>query len=229
MKSNLLLLHGAIGAKDQLEPLKAQLQDKFEVESISFSGHGGKAMPEAFSIPRFAEDVLEYLEENSLKQVSIFGYSMGGYVGLYLAKHYPEKIDKVFTLATKFLWTEEIAQKEIRHLNPEKIIEKVPAFGKQLENRHQPEDWKEVLRQTADMMIGLGKEPALSGEDFEAIQHPVTIALGDRDRMVTFQETLEVYQQLPQARFLVMPETAHPIEKVPVGRLVREISEFFGS
>src|ERR1051326_9543575 len=86
----LLLLHGAIGSKVQLEPLASLLGDKYSVHSMNFSGHGGEPLPEQFSIAGFANDVLSYLEGNNLPRVNIFGYSMGGYVALYLARHYPQ-------------------------------------------------------------------------------------------------------------------------------------------
>jgi hypothetical protein len=38
--------------------------------------------------------------------------------------------------------------------------------------------------------------------------------LGDRDQMVSLQETLDVYKALPQAQLAVLPNTPHPIEKV---------------
>src|ERR1700746_915470 len=60
----ILLLHGAIGAKDQLEPLEEKLKTNFIVHTLSFSGHGGEPMPEIFSIEHFAKDVLKYLERN---------------------------------------------------------------------------------------------------------------------------------------------------------------------
>ena len=45
-------------------------------------------------------------------------------------------IQKVFTLATKFEWTPDIAQKEIKMLDAAKIAEKIPAFAQLLEKRH---------------------------------------------------------------------------------------------
>ena len=78
---HLLLLHGAIGAKDQLEELEKSLQDKFIVHRINFSGHGGETFSDKpFSISLFADEVLNYLSSQNIEQASIFGYSMGGYV-----------------------------------------------------------------------------------------------------------------------------------------------------
>lgn len=223
----ILLLHGAIGAKDQLIPLSEKLNKKFEVHTLNFSGHGGEPMPSTFSIEIFAADVLRYLDKNKINRIDIFGYSMGGYVALYLAKHHPERIGKIFTLATKFAWTPEIAQKEIRMLNADKIAEKIPAFAKILEQRHQPNDWKELLKKTAEMMIQLGEKSALSLDDMESIQHEVTISIGDQDAMVTMGETKDVVQTLKNGKLLVFEETEHPIEKVSAEELSESILLFF--
>lgn len=224
---HILLLHGAIGAKDQLTPLAEKLSNSFTVHTLSFSGHGGEALPDTFSMEVFANDVLRYLEQNNIPKISVFGYSMGGYVALYLAKHHPGKVEKIFTLATKFLWTPEIAAKETKMLDAEKIAEKIPVFAQALEKRHAPNDWKTVLQKTAAMMISLGANNPLQLNDYENIGHRVLIGIGDKDTMVTLEETIDVYRKLKNANFIVLPQTQHPIEKVNVERLANEIELFF--
>jgi pimeloyl-ACP methyl ester carboxylesterase len=129
--SHILLLHGAIGSSSQMLPLGNLIDGKLSVAALDFTGHAGRnAETSEFSIPQFADDVLAWMEENKLGTINIFGYSMGGYVALYLARHYPEKVNRVFTLATKFRWTPEIALQEIKMLDPETIEEKVPLFAR---------------------------------------------------------------------------------------------------
>ncbi|MBL7884689.1 MAG: alpha/beta hydrolase [Bacteroidia bacterium] len=224
---HLLLLHGAIGSKQQLEELEKELSNSYTVHTLNFSGHGNTIMPNEFSIPLFANDVINYLNEQQIKDAHIFGYSMGGYVGLYLAKHNPERVKKVFTLATKFLWTPTIAEKEIKMLQADKIIEKLPAFANTLNERHQPNDWKLVLEKTAIMMIALGNKNELSIDDYKTIEKSILIGIGDSDTMVTLEETIEVYRSIPKANFMVMPNTPHPIEKIDQLRLCQEIKRFF--
>src|ERR1700754_572786 len=99
---HLILLHGAIGSKEQLEPFADALKKDFIVHLIDFSGHGMRPISnEKFSLSLFANDVLEYIHDNNIEHANIFGYSMGGYVAMYLAKHHPEKITRIITLATK--------------------------------------------------------------------------------------------------------------------------------
>ena len=227
---SLLLLHGAIGCEEQLKPLAEILSSNYDVHTLNFSGHGGKPFyAEPFSMHLFSNNILSYLQEKGIEKTSIFGYSMGGYVGMYLAKHYPEKLNALVTLATKFHWTEEIALKEVQMLDPEKISSKVPAFAKTLEERHAPQDWRQVLAFTAEMMLQLGKDNVLKTPDHETIQHPCLIMLGDRDKMVSLEETVNVYRSLPNSQLAVLPNTPHPIEQVDKELLAYFIRRFIQS
>lgn len=227
MKQPLLILHGAIGAADQFIGIAEQLSEKYEVHTLDFAGHGGKPINEQpFSISLFANNVLDYLKEENLSQVAIFGYSMGGYVAMYLAKHHPDKVCKIVTLATKFHWDEATAAKEVKMLNPEKIQEKLPAFAAILQKRHAPNDWQQVLKQTQSMLIAMGKDNPLKIDDYSNLEHPSLILIGDRDKMITLDETLAVYKTLPNAQMGMLPNTHHPIEQANVDYLLYHIQQF---
>ena len=224
---HLLLLHGAIGAKDQLANLADEIKEDFIVHLINFNGHGDTPY-RSFSIKDFADDVLEYLIASNIDSVNIFGYSMGGYVAMYLAKYYPDKIKSVITLATKFYWDEAVAAKESAMLNAEKIEEKVPAFAQLLAKRHAPNDWKTVLQRTKVMLVEMGNNNPLLLEDHASISQPVLIMLGDKDKMVSMEETIAVYEQLPNGKLMILPETEHPIEKVDVGKWKAILVDWLG-
>lgn len=221
-----LLLHGAIGSKEQLEPLKNLLSKEFDVYSINFSGHGGVALPDKFSIDVFANDVLAFLNMHSVDQIDILGYSMGGYVALYLAANHPQKVGKIFTLATKFDWTEESAFRESKMLDPVKIEEKVPAFAAALRERHYPNDWKKVLSETAGMMIAMGHNPPLIESVLNRIPHKVKLCVGDADKMVSIRETRAVADSLSNAEFYLFAGMPHPIEQIDIQLLAAESSTF---
>lgn len=226
---DLLLLHGALGAASMLQPLQQLLAADYTVHVLNFRGHGGVAIPEApFSITAFTEDVLCYLDQHQLQQVDIFGYSMGGYVALNLALQHPERVGRILTLATKFNWSPETAAKEVKMLQPEKVQEKVPAFATALAERHKPAEWQEVMRRTAAMMLQLGSHPLLTEDTLPRILAPVRVSVGDRDQMVSQQETAWAYRLLPNGSLLVLPDTSHPLEKVSLNRLQYEIRQFFG-
>lgn len=222
----LLLLHGAIGAKDQLQPLADALKNSFEVHTLNFSGHGGEPFSNDFSIPQFAEEVLQYISNHQLKKVYVFGYSMGGYVALFLANKQKHTFEKIFTLATKFSWSPQLALHEIKMLDPEIIEERIPAFAKTLQERHAPNSWKLLMEKTSTMMLALGEKPLLTQEDFQNIHTPVKLAIGNADKMVSIEETSEVASWLPNSILLILQDVPHPIEKISVVRFVEVITAF---
>lgn len=227
-KDHLLLLHGALGAKSQFTPLIPLLEDRFQIHTLDFEGHGTSPMRERpFKEVHFAENVLEYLDKISLSHINIFGYSMGGKVGLYLAKTQPESINKVFTFATKFLWTPESAAGEVSSLDAEKISKKVPHFAKMLEERHAASGWKNVLQKTKEMMLTLVTESSLTIGEMDQIQQEVRVSVGDKDNLVTIEETVDAYRSLPMGQLQIFPKTPHPIEKVPLAHLAHSLVAFF--
>ena len=112
-------------------------------------------------------------------------------------------------------------------MNPAKIEEKIPAFAKALEKRHSPLDWKIVLNKTADMMIELGKKPVLTDDVLEKIENEVLISVGDKDTMVTLEETANAAGKLKNGKLFIFSETEHPVEKIDVKKLSTEIIKFF--
>ena len=67
---HIILLHGAIGSKEQLQPLADKLKDNFIVHTLSFSGHGGEGMIEEFNIKNFAANVIAYLSKNNIEKIN---------------------------------------------------------------------------------------------------------------------------------------------------------------
>jgi pimeloyl-ACP methyl ester carboxylesterase len=228
-KTNLLLLHGALGNKEQFTDLGQALEHHFNVHSFDFSGHGAMALKEgeSYSMPVFAQNILDYMDSNAIAKADVFGYSMGGYAALYLCTIAPERLNKIYTLGTKICWTAEYAAKETRKLDADIILQKVPAFAAELENRHKAHDWKEVLMHTRQMMEYLGENNHLTEELLKSITHTVRLAQGDRDNTLAIEETLQAYRALPNASFEIYPSTHHPFEKVSIDRLVFAIYEFF--
>ncbi len=223
-KHPILLLHGALGAAAQLSFISKHFQSLgHKVTTFEFSGHGNTQLQNEFSISDFATSLIQFIKtENQLGKYLVFGYSMGGYVALYASILQPNLFKGIITLATKFNWTPEIALQEIKMLNPIKIEEKIPTFAQVLDKRHKCIDWKENMLLTANLMVALGNKPLIDSASFANIKLPVLYAIGDRDEMITLDETLDAYKNSPYSALLVVPNTNHPIEKLNI-----ELLEFF--
>lgn len=229
LMQDLILLHGALGHSNNFEPYERELSRHFNVHKILFQGHGNSAIPDGgLSMEGYVTQLHQYCETHNLERCYIFGYSMGGYVALSYALQYPGKVASILTLATKLNWTEEGASKESKMLNPDVITEKVPKYAAQLAAMHGEDHWKLLLPAIADMMVRLGRTPILHTENYGAITAGIQLMVGDKDVMVTVDETLQAAKAIPEARLAVLPNTKHSIEQVRPELLINLIKDFWG-
>jgi esterase/lipase len=229
MSVKIILLHGAIGAADQLLPIKTELEKRGAAcFPFEFSGHG-KTLENfnGFGIQHFTDELKEFISKNNLQDAHVFGYSMGGYVALYLAAKETNLLGNIATLGTKFDWNPETSLKESKMLNAEQIELKVPKFAEVLAKRHGADNWKSLLARTAEMMIDLGNKNILNGALLKSIENKVMLGLADNDNMVSYTETKHVFDCIKNKQFYMLPSTKHPIESVNADLLSHLLMDFY--
>ena len=226
---DLVLLHGALGSSNQLDPLADALCSRFLVHQLDFEGHAGAAFRgRPYRVPLFVENVIELLDGRGIQRANLFGHSMGGYVALVLALQHPDRVERVATLGTKFRWDTNNSTREAARLDPATIRARVPHFAASLEARHaHAGGWESVLSRTADFLRDLGARPILTDAALRQIRKPVRIIVGDRDNTVGIPESTEVAHALHDAIVTVLPDTPHPLEQVDVQALAPVLLEFF--
>lgn len=74
---------------------------------------------------------------------------------LNLVINWSSLIYKLVVLRTKFNWTPEGAERKVRLLNSSVIEAKIPKFVNQLTEIHGVDNWKTVMKSTANMTYGL--------------------------------------------------------------------------
>lgn len=224
---HLILLHGALGFSGQFDSLKNHFSKDFEVHTLNFYGHGGEKPVHEMTVSVLVEQLQGFLTEHTISEAHVFGYSLGGYVALSHALEFPGMIKSVLTLGTKFDWSPEQAEKEIKMLDPDIISAKVPAFARQLEVIHGAETWKKLLKETAHLMLDLGKKPVLNPGTFARLSLPVQIMVGDRDATAGVEGSLNAFREIPEARLAVLPDTKHPFEKASEPLLIQLAALFW--
>ena len=220
------LLHGALGSGSQLQPMAEEFSNRgICTEILELPGHGeNNDTTEDFSIKYFSKWLEETIDKKGLWNDPFFGFSMGGYIMLYLLSTLSKPKIPVITLGTKFHWTPGSAQAEVRHLNPDKIIEKVPDFAELLNQRHH--DWREVLMKTRNLMLNLGEIPLLDESTVSNIQNRVKIMRGGADKMVSKEESEMVAGYLRNGFYSEIPDEPHPLEKIDIKKVCDEIEKF---
>lgn len=227
----IIVVHGAIGSAQQMQPVTSALRAFGDVCVVELPGHGYTPLGGCtFSMETFvsaladAVDALSYPASGSANQSArpvVFGYSMGGYIALALESQRPGTFGAIATLGTKFLWTPEVALHAVSRLDPKLIQEKLPAYAAALQDRHADcGGWHEVLANTATLLRWLGGNPALNSDSLARVRIPVCIAVGDRDDSVDASEAALVASWMENATSVVIDGTPHPIERVDTAHVV---------
>lgn len=198
--------------------------------ALELPGHGATPLGASeFGIEAFSSFVLAELDRRRIARADFFGYSMGGYVALYLALTAPDRSRRVATLGTKLAWTIDGAAREAAMLDAATIRTKVPKFAAALEARHPELGWETLLQRTAAMVRSLGERPLVTPDALARIDQPVRIAVGDRDATVGIEECAAAVRQLRNGELEVHPRTPHAFEKAPIERVALSLLEFLAS
>jgi hypothetical protein len=85
------------------------------------------------------------------------------------------------------------------------------------------------VEKTRELLLSLGAQPRIDATLLCSLQQPVCLALGDRDEMVTLQETASAFAELSSGALAVLPQTPHPFEKISLSTLAFHSRRFYGN
>lgn len=221
---HLVLLHGANGGSVGIEPLRAALGDYFEVSVPDWLGHGGRPLPKDIDVPALAADFLGWMDGSGIESAWIGGYSVSGYVALYMARHFPARVEGVMALATKAI----LDAPTIRHWIHLASVARLEGTerAKQLEKTHAPNDWRDVACLNQRFFEALGRQPPLDAAALGEIARPVMLVNGDTDKLVPWGETVALGKAIPRSKLVKFYGFAHPIQLVPVFAVARALGQW---
>ena len=228
MKKNLILLHAELGIKEDLQPLKELLDDHFNVHTFTFSGHGNVAAQDEFRVEQFANELSEYIAKHNLTSPYVFGHGLGGYVALFHKANFEDStIKKIFTYGTKFNWSPGVIAKELPLLDPQVVQEKFPHLAALFKKKH-GDKWRWLLQSMAHLLQNLHKLDEITSDDLSEINVPVTLMLGDQDRVVSTEETQMAKKNLKLADIQIIAHSKHEMERANLKEISRIILNDIG-
>jgi len=97
-----LLLGGSLGSTVEMwRPQVAPLSRRLRVVRFDHRGHGRSPLPPGpYTVEDLGRDVLDLLDHLGVARAHYAGLSMGGMVGMWLAVHAPERVDRLALLCT---------------------------------------------------------------------------------------------------------------------------------
>jgi pimeloyl-ACP methyl ester carboxylesterase len=214
----LVVLHGAYMNIPSMGPIIPELAATHKVYALELQGHGRTtdiARPITYSA--MADDVAAFMDKVGIPKADVFGYSMGGQVGLQLAIHHPAKVNKLVAASVAYdlkgwhpVYTAAIPQ-----MNVEMMLA-MPFAGEYRKLAANPEGFRGL----AEKLIALEKQPMAWEADVKAITTPVLLIAGDAD-VATLEHTVALFRllgggvmgdmgnPLPASRLAILPATSH--------------------
>ncbi len=226
-RRDLLILHGANGCRTEMNPWRDALSGHFNTHVLNLAGHGGRELPPTFTMAGYANDLLGQLDKLQLQQPVILGYSFGGVVALYLARHFPQRVAAVITVATQ--WTyDDTAIGHVAHLLQVPRLTALAHRRDHLSRVHYPNDWRKLVELLNTMFKSFAHEPPLTPDDLEQIACPSLILSGSSDPLAGADETVDLHRRLHGSELALYRGPAHPADKIPVDGLQRAVTAWAG-
>ncbi len=96
----MVLLHGlSANASSFAGIITAGLSPAFRVVAPDLRGRARSGKPESgYEMADHARDVIALLDSLGLERVVLAGHSFGGYLAIYIAAHYPERVSKLVVI-----------------------------------------------------------------------------------------------------------------------------------
>jgi pimeloyl-ACP methyl ester carboxylesterase len=227
----LVLLHG-IGSRWQVwSPVLDRLAADREVVALDLPGFGDSPMPppgtEAGS-PSLTTLVLEFLGALGIERPHVAGNSLGGLIAIELAKRGAVRSVTALSPGGFYNWPEsvyarvslQLTMRSARRFAPraERLLSR-PGLRRLFLNQTfaHPErvptrDAVETVRAFAaapwfeETLIAVRREHFAEGERIEV---PVTIAWGEKDRLLPPRQAQRAAQQIPRAKLVTLTDCGH--------------------
>jgi pimeloyl-ACP methyl ester carboxylesterase len=210
--ATILLLHGGMSNSDLLiDAIGAPLAERYRVVAFDRRGHGYTGDTAApFHYGDMAAETIGVLETVVGGQAHLVGWSDGGIIGLLVALHRPQLVDRVVVIGANF-HHDGVGGLDLPEDDPftraivEAYAERSPDGG---------EHFGEVFEKFEAMVT---TEPTLTTDDLGRITAPTLVMAGDDDA-VLLPHTCAMYEALPAGQLSIVPGTSHalPIERADV-------------
>ncbi len=174
-------------------------------------------VPLTFYPDTFEEDLLKTLRENNIDKLSLFGWSLGGFLAAEFASKHKELIDRLILVSIRKKYDKKRLTEIKTHLGKNKrgYLYKfyTQCFFKKESMRWFRKNFLKTYCEELDLhylvdSLGYLQNAEIRPELLEPIKK-IKIIHGECDRIAPIKEALWIKEKLPQAEFISIKNTGH--------------------
>jgi pimeloyl-ACP methyl ester carboxylesterase len=204
----LLLLHGATETfPSTWGQLAGKLAERFQVIGPDLRGHGQSTNPtEELDLRVMADDMIGLLDHLGIRRANVCGFSGGASVALFMAVQHLERLQSLILISNNFE-LDRLRTGRADFWNPKRVQLEEPRWWEAMSRMHQV-DAARLLRwwDREDRL-----RPNFHATDLAGLWVPALVIGGDRDRIVPLEQTVKLFEALPDAQLAILPGIGHGI------------------
>lgn len=181
------------------------------------------------SVQAMARDAIAFIRALGLKQVDLFGFSLGGFVSQVIALEAPELVRKIILAGTGpagGVGIDNVTSITIQDMIKAGVTLKHPEyhlfftttrngrnaardFLKRLKERAANRDSPVSISAFRNQLRAIHAWGRQAPDDLSRIRHPVLVANGDHDKMVPTSNSVDLARRLPNAELVIYDDAGH--------------------
>ena len=180
----LILIHGNGESHEIFSAAAEVLAKHFTCYLLDSRGHGRSQKVSEFHYGDMAEDVRGFIEALSLQNVTYYGFSDGGIIGLLLASKYPNLLERMIVSGA--------------NTSPAAISDWVEANFP---------DYRRIMRKDPLFRLMM-TEPDITADQLAAITVPTLVLAGSED-VIDEEDTRFIAESIPDASLKILEGEDH--------------------
>lgn len=206
----MILLHGNGENLGYFSNQVSFFAENYTVYAVDTRGHGDSPRGNGdFTLSRFADDLLNFMNEHSIDKAHLLGFSDGGNIALIFALRYPEKVDRLILNGAN-LFPEGLESNILEEIKTE--------YAKAISSS------AEDSLQNAELLALMVNEPQIKPESLSALKCKTLVIAGTKD-MIAENHTRLIAQSIPHSS-LVFIEGGHFIAVSSYKRFNKAVYDF---
>lgn len=221
----IVFAHPLLWGAKTFESIISELATDFHVVAVDIHGHGASGYHQSLTLAEMTEDFYQLIKKLDLQDITWFGYSIGGMLGMRLALAHPDTINSLVLMATNAhldateikqqtlqLWTlfrdghrADIAEPALRFFFARKTYENNPELVEQFRNKLV--NFQDVGGMFEAALAAFERDDI--SEKIGAIRVPTLVLAGREDVSATAQEAEFIASRISNAQLKIIEDANH--------------------